>query len=84
MNSFIKHLTTIHVAVAYASVASSKPKVELDLHADRCVVGDNCLIIHDHERQVNVGDNCLVIHDHSRPVTSIQKIATEVPTQLML
>ena len=29
--------------VADASVASSKPKVELDSHADTCVVGDNCL-----------------------------------------
>ena len=40
--------------VAHASVASSKPKVELDSHADTCVVGDNCLVIHDHNRPVNV------------------------------
>ena len=25
----------------HASVASNKPKVELDLHANACVVGDN-------------------------------------------
>ena len=40
--------------VAHASVASSKPKAELDLNADTCVVGDNCLDIHDHNRPVNV------------------------------
>ena len=40
--------------VAHTSVASSKPEVELDSHADMCVVGDNCLIIDDHNRPVNV------------------------------
>ena len=35
--------------VAHASVASSKSKV-----ADMCVVGGNCLVIHDHNRPVNV------------------------------
>ena len=40
--------------VAHASAASSKPIVELDSHADMCVVGDNCFIIHDHNRPVNV------------------------------
>ena len=40
--------------VARASVASSKPKVELDSHADMCVVGDNCLVFHDYNRPVNV------------------------------
>ena len=40
--------------VSHASVASSKPKVELDSHADTCVVGDNCLAIHDQNRTVNV------------------------------
>ena len=39
--------------VAYASVTSSKPKVELDSHADTCVVGNNCCVIHDHNRLVN-------------------------------
>ena len=39
---------------ACASVANSKPKVELDSHADTCVVGDNCLVIHDHNKPVNV------------------------------
>ena len=29
-------------------------KVELDSHADTCVVGDNCLVFHDHNRPVNV------------------------------
>ena len=40
--------------VAHAAVASSKPKVELNSHADTLVVGDNCLIIHDHNIPVNV------------------------------
>ena len=53
-DSHIKPLSTIQVMVAHASVASSKPKVELDSHADTCVVGDNCLVIHDHNRPVNV------------------------------
>ena len=34
--------------MAYSSVANSKPNVKLDSHADICVVGDNCLVIHDH------------------------------------
>ena len=40
--------------VVHASVASSKPKLELDSHADKCFVGDNCLVIHDNNRLVNV------------------------------
>ena len=40
--------------VAHASIASSKPKVELDSHADICVLGDNGLVIHDHNRPFNV------------------------------
>ena len=40
--------------VAHASVASSKPKVELDSNADTCVVGDNCLVVHHLNRPVNV------------------------------
>ena len=40
--------------VAHASVASNKPKVELDSHADMWVIGDNCLVIHDHNRPVNI------------------------------
>ena len=40
--------------VAHASVAGSKLKVELDLHADTCVVSDYYMVIHDHNRQVNV------------------------------
>ena len=40
--------------VAHASVASSKPKVKLNSHEDTCLVGDNCLVIHDHNRPVHV------------------------------
>ena len=38
--------------VAHASIATSKLKVELDSYADTCVVGNNCLVIHDHNRPV--------------------------------
>ena len=51
---FIKPLSTLQVTVAHATVASSKPKEELDSHAGTCVVGDNCLVINDHKRPVNV------------------------------
>ena len=40
--------------LAHDSVASSKSKVELDSHADKCVVGDIYLVIHDHNKPVNV------------------------------
>ena len=43
-------MITVQVMVAYASVARSKPKVELDAHANMCVVGENCLIINDYNR----------------------------------
>ena len=52
--SHVKPLSTVQVTVAHASVASSKPKVELDSHADTCVVGDNSLVIHNHNKLVNV------------------------------
>ena len=52
--SYVQPLTNVQVTVAHASVASSKPKVEIDSHADTCVVGDNCLVLHDQNRQVNV------------------------------
>ena len=39
--------------VAHTSVASSKPKVESDSHADTFVVGNNCLVIHSLKRPVN-------------------------------
>ena len=53
-DSYIKPLSTVQVMVAHASVAISKPKVELDSHAHTCIVGDNCLVIHDLNRPVNV------------------------------
>ena len=53
-NSHLKPLSIVQVTVAHVSVASSKPKEELDSHANTYVVGDNCLISHDHNRPVNV------------------------------
>ena len=29
-------------------LAVVKTKIELDSHADKCVVGDHCLVVHDH------------------------------------
>ena len=52
-DSFIKPLSTVNVMVAHVSVASRKPKVELDSHAGTCIVVDSCLVIHDHKRPVN-------------------------------
>ena len=40
--------------MTHASVVSSKHKVELNSNADRSVVGDECLVIHDHNGPVNV------------------------------
>ena len=40
--------------MAHASVASSKPKVDLDSHTDMCEVSDIFLVIHDHNRPVKV------------------------------
>ena len=53
-DSHLKPLNTIQITVTHASVASSKPKVELVSHAEQCVVGDNCFVIHDHNRPVNI------------------------------
>ena len=53
-DSFIKPLNTICITGAHASVGKSKHKVELDSPACICVVGDNCLVIHDDNRPVNV------------------------------
>ena len=47
-------LNTLRAMVAHASIESSKPKVELDSHVDTCAVGDNCIVIHDHNKRVNV------------------------------
>ena len=44
----------MQVMVVHSSVASSKLKEELDSHADMCVLGNNCLVIHNHNRPVNV------------------------------
>ena len=69
--SSIKPLTTVQDMVAHASVASRKPKVELDSHADTCVVGDSYLVIH-------------AIVDQLMSAVTFKKKATEVPRQLLL
>ena len=40
---------TIHLST-HISLVVVKPKIELDSHADTCVVGDHCVIVHDHNR----------------------------------
>ena len=53
-NIYVQHLTIVQVTEVHTSIASSKPKVELDSHADTVIVGDNCSVIHDLNRPVNV------------------------------
>ena len=43
----------VHLS-AHRSIAVVKTKIELDSHANTCVVGDHCLIVNDHIRPVNV------------------------------
>ena len=37
-------MQTVHLS-AHTNIAVVKTKIELDLHADTCVVGDHCLIV---------------------------------------
>ena len=53
-DSYTQPLITNQVMVVHVSVASSKPKVESDSYADKCVIGDNCLVNHKHNRPCNV------------------------------
>ena len=46
-------MQTVHLS-AHSSIEVVKTKIELDSRADTCVVGDHCLIVHDHNRPVNV------------------------------
>ena len=73
--SCIMPLTTVHVMVAHASVASNKPQVELDLYLEKCVVGDNCLVLHDHNTSVNVY-SCNIKDGHRG--TSMLQLVVEV------
>ena len=45
------------MTVAQASVVSSKPNVNLDLHAKTCVVGNNCLALSGHNKPFDVFSN---------------------------
>ena len=47
-------LTTAQVSVAHVSVTSSKAKVKLDSHTDKCVVGNNYFVTHEHNRSVHI------------------------------
>ena len=51
---------------AQNSLAVVETIIELDSYADTCVVGDQCLVAHDHNRPVNVfGYNSTVRSKHS-------------------
>ena len=54
--------------MAHASVANSKPKVELDLYADTCKVGKNCLVNNNHN------DDNYDLRDGHRSVKTIDAI----------
>ena len=68
LRSFIKPLTNIQIMMAHAPVATSKSRVDLDSNIDTCEVHDNCLVIHDHNRQV-------------MSTVMFQKMTTEVQRQ---
>ena len=55
--------------VAHASVASCKPKVEIDSHADMSLV--------------TIAESFITIIDQLMSTVFIKKMATEVPRQLM-
>ena len=38
---------------AQNSLVVVKTKIELDSHADTCVVGDDCLVVHEQNRPLN-------------------------------
>ena len=48
---------TVGVSMFWGTNASSKNKVELNSHGDTSVVGDSCLIVHDHGRLFEVFGN---------------------------
>ena len=46
-------MQTVHLS-AQNSLAVAETNMELDSHADTCIVCDHCLIVHDHNRAVNI------------------------------
>ena len=72
-DDFIKPLTIVHVMVAHASVASSKSKVELELHTDTCLVGNNCLVLHDNNNNYS--------YDSSNVYRNVQTVDAAVGYQ---
>ena len=63
--------------MAHASVASNESKVDLDSHADTCLVGDNCLVIHNHNRPLNVY-SCNLRDGHRNAKTLILKYGIKI------
>ena len=47
------NVSTVHLS-AQKSLAVVKSKIELDSHADTCVLNDQCLIVHNHNTPVSV------------------------------
>ena len=57
------------VKSANSKSCTNEIRIELDSHADNCVVGSNVLIIHDHERLVDVyGYNQKVGNKNARTI----------------
>ena len=69
-NSHVKPVSFLKVTLVHASVACSKTKVELDAHADTCVVGDTV-------------EAFMTIIDQLMTTVMMQKMTTEVPKQGM-
>ena len=46
--------TIVCFTVTQAKTTSNRPKIVLDSHINTGVVGDHCLVVHDHDRPINV------------------------------
>ena len=48
------YFVLMHEPNIQKSIAMVKTKIKLDSHIERCVVGNQCLILNDHNRPVNI------------------------------
>ena len=44
----------LSVQLCTKTITVAKDKIDLDMYADTCIVGDNCSIIYDHKRPMNI------------------------------
>ena len=58
---------TVHLS-AQKSLTAVKTEIKIDSHADTCVAGDLCLVVHDHSSQSGI-EACL----HSQYQSSLYR-----------